>query len=123
MMSRDDSSERGLKSLSAQIHEAEMQVLACRRSVRLSAGTLLHKTQQHMIAPSNLLLAGGIGFIIGELMKLRSSPPAHASDSGGAEMPRISGMLMDALHMFNKVSSLYAAVRASSNADETRGDH
>jgi len=123
-MPRDDSSESGFKSLSAQIREAEAQVLACQRSVKNCAGTLLHKTQQHMIAPSNLLLAGGIGFIIGELMKLRSSQrPTHADDSIAAGGLRISEIMMDVLNMFNTINSLYTTVRASSKIDEVRRDH
>ena len=118
-----DTSENGFKSLSTQIREAEMQVLECQRSVRSCAGTLLHKTQQQMIAPSNLLLAGGIGFIIGELMKLKSSqrhsPADDSSASGSAD---ITGMMMDALNTFNTIRSLYTTVHASLKPIEARAD-
>lgn len=121
-----DPAENNFKSLSAQIREAEMQVLERQRTVIDCAGMLMQKTQQRMIAPSNLLLAGGIGFIIGELMKLRSSHSpshAHAKDSAGTAGTPITGIVLDALNMVNTISSLYTAVRASSSkTGEARAD-
>lgn len=118
-----DSSEPGFKSLSAQIRETEAQVLECQRSVLIRAGVLVQKTQRQMIAPSNLLLAGGVGFIIGELMKLKSSQhQSHAEDSTTLSSAHITRMMMDAWNMFNTISSLYTTMRASLQPGEARGE-
>jgi len=55
------------KSLAAQIIEAELQVLDRQRIVITCTDALIQKTQQQMTVPSSLLLAGGIGFVLGEL--------------------------------------------------------
>lgn len=118
-----DSAEIEFKSLSTQIREIEAQVLMRQRSVLHCTGALLQKTQRQMIAPSNLLLAGGVGFIIGELMKLKSSQHlSPGQDSSTMSGTHITRMMMDAWNMFNTISSLYATVRASLQPNEARGD-
>ncbi|MBL8496842.1 hypothetical protein ABF87_06480 [Nitrosomonas sp. JL21] len=118
-----DSSERAFKSLSAQIRETEAQVLECRENVKSCAGVLLQKTQQQMIAPSSLLLAGGMGFIIGELMKLKTSQRhGQGKDSAAQGNVPITQMLMDALNTFNTISSIYTSARASMRPEEERDE-
>jgi len=61
------------KSLTAQINAAERQVLNRQQEVGIRTTTLVRKIHQQMTAPATLLLAGGIGFIIGELTKRQTS--------------------------------------------------
>ncbi len=116
-MSDDSSDGNGFKSLTTQIREAELQVLEHQCKVFFCADRLVHRTHQHLIVPSNLLLAGGIGFVIGELTKRKSfdrkSVPAGESAS-------ITGILIDALNSLNTISALYTTFRASINQTETR---
>ncbi|WP_262966317.1 hypothetical protein [Methylobacter psychrophilus] len=59
------------KSLEAQIKDMEQLALIRQRKVSVRSTTLLRKIHQQMTTPTTLLLAGGIGFIIGELTKRR----------------------------------------------------
>ena len=61
------------KSLTAQIREAEQQILIRQRGVGVRAATLIKKIHQELTAPSTLLLTVGIGFIIGELTKRQTT--------------------------------------------------
>ncbi|MCK9635391.1 MAG: hypothetical protein M0R41_03850 [Methylobacter tundripaludum] len=61
------------KSLTAQIKDAERQVLDRQQKIGIRTTILIRKIHQQMTAPATLLLAGGIGFIIGELTKPRTS--------------------------------------------------
>lgn len=69
MMSSNFRRPSKAKSLTAQIRDAERQVLCRQREVRYRYTTLVRKVHQEMTAPASLLLAAGIGFIIGELTK------------------------------------------------------
>lgn len=98
------------KSLAAQIRDAERQLLLHQRGVGVRASKLVWKIREQMIAPASLLLAGGIGFIIGELTK-RPSPIA----SGDADDPRAAepSPLMTALNLVTSVHTLYMALPLS----------
>ena len=60
------------KSLNAQIYEAEQQVALRQQRVTDSRSSLLRHIHQRMTAPATLWLAGGIGFMFGELTKPRT---------------------------------------------------
>ncbi|MGZ8223300.1 MAG: hypothetical protein ACXWT0_16795, partial [Methylobacter sp.] len=68
------------KSLTAQIRDAERQVLNRQRGIGVRTATLVRKTHQQMTAPESLLLAGGIGFIIGELTKRQTLKVRSTAD-------------------------------------------
>ncbi len=95
------------KSLSAQIRDAERQVLKRQQEVGVRTSTLIQKTHQQMTAPATLLLAGGIGFIIGELTKHRTS-----NSRGTTDKPRAAetSPLMTALNLITSVRTLYMAL-------------
>ncbi|MDO9104958.1 MAG: hypothetical protein Q7U57_08350 [Methylovulum sp.] len=57
------------KSLSAQIRDAERQVLIRQRRVGVNTATLTRKLAQQMATPVNLLLAGSVGYMLGELSR------------------------------------------------------
>jgi hypothetical protein len=95
------------KSLTAQISDTERQVLIRQRRVDVRAVTLVRKIRQQMAAPATLLMAGGIGFIIGELTK-RQARNNH--DTAGK--PRVAGTspLRTALNLMTSVHTLYTAL-------------
>lgn len=109
-----------LKSLAAEIKDAELQVLECQRMVIVRADTLMQKTQQQMTAPASLLLAGGIGFVIGELTKSKSFE-LHGTieEPRVAETTDISQTLMRALNQLATINALYTSFRASMKQTET----
>ncbi|MBK9662333.1 MAG: hypothetical protein IPO71_04260 [Nitrosomonas sp.] len=95
-----------LKSLAAEIKDAELQVLECQRMVIVRADTLMQKTQQQMTAPASLLLAGGIGFVIGELTKSKSfKPHGTIEEPRVAETTDITTTLMRALNQLAAMDS------------------
>jgi hypothetical protein len=95
------------KSLTAQIRDAERQVLKRQRGVGVRAATLIRKIHQQMTAPTTLLMAGGIGFIIGELTT-RQTPNSR----GTADKPRTAETtpLRIALNLMTSVHTLYTAL-------------
>jgi hypothetical protein len=60
-------------ALTVRIKEIEQQVLDRRQCVHARANTLVRHLKHEMTLPTTLLLAGGVGFIVGELTKQRSS--------------------------------------------------
>ncbi len=95
------------KSLTAQIRDAERQVLNRQREVGVRAATLVRKIHQQMTAPATLLLAGGIGFIIGELTKRQTSKFRSTADK-----PRTAetSPLTTALNLITSAHTLYMAL-------------
>lgn len=96
------------KSLTSQIRHAERQVLKRQREVGVRADRLVRKIHQQMTAPATLLLAAGIGFIIGEITKLH--PPRFRGDT--ADKPRTDGTtpLRTVLNLVTLVHTFYRAL-------------
>jgi len=96
------------KSLTAQIRHAERQVLKRRRKVGVRADRLVRKIHQQMTAPATLLLAAGIGFIIGEITKRQS--PRFRGDA--ADNPRADRTtpLRAVLNFVTSVHTFYRAL-------------
>lgn len=88
--------------------------------VIVRADTLIQKTQQQMTAPASLLLASGIGFVLGELTKSKSSEP-----QGIIEEPHVAKTadtaktLMSALNQLFTINALYTTFRASMKQTDT----
>jgi hypothetical protein len=95
------------KSLNAHIREAERQVLIRQRCVDVRAATLVKTIHQQMTAPATLLLAGGFGFIIGELTK-RQAHNRH--DTAGKPRVAETSPLRTALNLMTSVHTLYTAL-------------
>jgi len=97
-------------SLAAQIRDTEQKILIRHRGVGVSATSLIKKIHQEMTAPSTLLLAGGIGFIIGELTKRQTtkSPDATNKQSSVQISP-----VKTALNLITLMHSLYIALPVS----------
>jgi len=95
------------KSLTAQIREAEQQILICQRGVGVRAATLVKKIHQEMTASSTLLLAGGIGFIIGELTKHQTT---NNTDTANKQRTTETSPLRIALNLLTSIHTLYTAL-------------
>ena len=91
-------------SLAAQIRDAERQVSKRQRALKVRAATLARKICQQMTAPASLLLAGGIGFVIGELTQ-RQNPKCR--DSAGNPRAAVSTPLLAALNLITSTHALY----------------
>ncbi|HEY8096694.1 MAG TPA: hypothetical protein VIE65_11475 [Methylobacter sp.] len=96
------------KSLTAQINAAERQVLNRQQEVGIRTATLVRNIHQQMTAPATLLLAGGIGFIIGELTKRQTSKKRP----GTVDKPQAteSSPLRIALNLITSARTLYTAL-------------
>lgn len=95
------------RPLTAQIRDAEQQILTRQRGVGIRTDTLIKKIHQQMAAPSTLLLTVGIGFIIGELTKRQTS-----NNRSTADKQRTIGTspLKTALNLLISVHTLYTAL-------------
>ena len=97
-------------SLAAQIRDAEQKILIRHQGTGVRATILIKKIHQEMTAPSTLLLAGGIGFIIGELTKRQTTNSPDAANKQSAV--QISP-LKTALNLITLTHSLYIALPVS----------
>ncbi len=95
------------KSLTAQIRDAERRVLSSQQRVGVRTATLIRNIHQQMTAPATLLLAGGLGFILGELTKGK-----NLNSCGTADKSRTSETtpLRTALNLLTSVHALYTAL-------------
>ena len=95
------------RSLTAQIREAEQQILIRQRGVGVRAATLIKKIHQELTAPSTLLLTVGIGFIIGELTRRQTT---HSGDTANKQRPTETSALRTALNLLASAHTLYTAL-------------
>jgi hypothetical protein len=95
------------KSLTVQIRDAEKQVLNSQQRVGIRTATLIRNIHQQMTAPASLLLAGGLGFILGELTTRK-----NLNSCGTADKSRTSETtpLRTALNLLTSVHTLYTAL-------------
>lgn len=72
-------------SLAVQISETERRLRNQRRLVRVRGAALGRTLHRRMTAPATLLLAGGLGFLMGELTRRQTlqSPGADRSPDSG----------------------------------------
>jgi hypothetical protein len=98
------------KSLTAQIRDAEQKILIRHRGVSIRATTLIKKIHHEMTSPSTLLLAGGIGFIIGELTKRQTT---ISSDATNKQSTVQISPVKTALNLITLMHSLYIALPVS----------
>jgi hypothetical protein len=96
------------KSLATQIQVAENQILNRQRLVNISAANLNQKIRQQLTTPASLLLAIGLGYILGELTQKgpRSQMGGTANKPQAAEI----SPLTTALRLVTSVHSLYMAL-------------
>ena len=95
------------KSLSAQIREMEQAVMNRQRRLGICNATLIRTIHQKLTAPTTLLMAGGIGFLIGEL----TQRPTHNGDStANKTCPADASPLRTALNLISSVYTLYTAL-------------
>ena len=95
------------KSLKAQIGAVERKLLNRHQRVGVRTATLVRKIQQQMTAPATLLLAGGMGFILGELTQRQT-----AKSRGAADKLRTTKTtpLRTGLNLITSIHTLYTAL-------------
>ena len=94
------------KSLATQIREAERQVSNRQRNVSASGATLARQIHQQMTTPTSLMLAGGIGFILGELTKRQTGKAQGTADKTRSTAPPLT----TAINFITSAYTLYTAV-------------
>jgi hypothetical protein len=95
------------KFLADEIKEAEWHVMRRHQLVDFRASTLVRKIYQQLTDPVSLLLAGGVGFIIGELTKRQPSSLPDTKDK--ARHAGISPLKV-ALNLLTSAQTLYTAL-------------
>ena len=95
------------KSLRAQIRAAERELLNRQQRVGVRTATLVRNIHQKVTAPATLLLAGGIGFILGELTQRQT-----AKSRGAADKVRTTETtpLRTGLNLITSIHTLYTAL-------------
>lgn len=95
------------KTLAVQIRDTERQLLSRQQGIDSRTATLIRKIHRQLATPATLLLAGGIGFIIGELTK--HHPPKFRSS---VVKPQTVGTspLRVVLNLIASARSLYTAL-------------
>lgn len=94
-------------SLSAQIKDAEQQVLNRKQKISVNTATLVRKMQKQMIAPTTFLFAAGIGFLLGEITKHEPSK-THATTNQSNTVE--TSPLKTALSLVTSIQTLYTAL-------------
>lgn len=95
------------KFLADQIKDIEWRLLNHQRIIDFRAHILVRKIYQQITEPSSLLLAGGIGFIIGDLTKRRIAKVPAATDKAAGS--KVSPLTV-ALNLLTSVRTLYTAL-------------
>ena len=95
------------RSLTAQIRAAEQQIVIRQQGVGVRTATLIKKIHQEITAPSTLLLAGGIGFIIGELTRHQTT---NIRDTANKQNTTETSPLRTALNLLTSMHTLYTAL-------------
>ncbi len=108
MKAANFSSRSKRKSLAAKIKDAERQVFNRRQGISVRTAMLVRQIHRQMTAPASLLLAGGIGFITGELT--RHHPPKAQAITAGTPRTAKATPLRAALNLIGTAQTLYTAV-------------
>ncbi len=95
------------KSLSAQIRETEQELMNRQRRVGICNATLIRTIHQKLTAPTTLLLAGGIGFLIGELTQ---RPTHNGYSTANKTRPADTSPLRTAVNFITSIYTLYTAL-------------
>ena len=95
------------RSLATQIREAERQVSNRQRGVSASGATLARQIHQQLTAPASLMLAGGIGFIVGELTKRHTGQGQSTANKARSSA---ATPLTTAINFITSAYTLYTAV-------------
>lgn len=95
------------KFLTAQIREAERQVLIRHDRIAVCTTALADHLHQQMTAPTTLWLAGGFGFILGELTRRQTKKIAGTA----SKPPRApTSPVITALKLLTSIQTLYTAL-------------
>lgn len=95
------------KTLAVQIRDTERQLLSRQQGIDIRTATLIRKIHRQLATPATLLLAGGIGFIIGELTKRH--PPKFRSSVVRSQTVGTSPLRI-ALNLITSARTLYTAL-------------
>ena len=98
----------GSEALEGQIMRAELQFQHRRRRISTSAAKLEQSIRRQLTSPAALLLAGGLGFVVGDLVVCNATTLNRAADS------RVPGN-----HFFARALSIIAVARSLRTAIHT----
>ncbi|MGZ5030621.1 MAG: hypothetical protein ACXWAT_02250 [Methylobacter sp.] len=98
------------KLLKDEIKDAEWQVIKRQQLIDYRTHTLARKIYQQLTEPGSLLLAGGIGFIFGELTKRQPSKVRGTADVKERRRSTETSPLKAALNLFTSMQTLYTAL-------------
>lgn len=103
MTAADSLNQRKSSSLADQIKDTERKRLIHKRKISMQVDKLVQDVHQEITAPGSLLLASGIGYIIGELTKRNKAPKLRGATT--AQSP-----LKVAMNLITSAHTLYSAL-------------
>jgi len=96
--------------LEDQIKDAQWQVVKHHQAVDYRTNVLVQNIYRQLTDPASLLLAGGIGFIIGELTKRRPSSSRGTAEKAQSPRTETTSPLKVALNLLTSAQTLYTAL-------------
>ncbi|HEY8160619.1 MAG TPA: hypothetical protein VIF10_18175 [Methylobacter sp.] len=96
--------------LEDQIEDAQWQVVKHHQAVDYRTNVLVRKIYRQLTDPASLLLASGIGFILGELTKRRPSSSRGTADKAHSPPTETTSPLKVALNLLTSAQTLYTAL-------------
>ncbi|HEY8219136.1 MAG TPA: hypothetical protein VIF86_03465 [Methylobacter sp.] len=97
------------KFLEDQIKDAEWQVVKHHQAVDYRTDMLVRKIYRQLTDPGSLLLAGGVGFIIGEITKRQPSSPRDTAEKTHTTRTEANPLKV-ALNLFTSAQTIYTAL-------------
>jgi hypothetical protein len=98
--------KENLAALNARIEETEQRIMDWQRIVHVRTDVLVKDLRHEMTLPTTLLLAGEVGFIVGELTKR----PAKKERPTGAKSDVDERPLKKAMNFMSVAHNLYQAL-------------
>jgi hypothetical protein len=98
--------KENLAALNARIEETEQRIMDWQRIVHVRSDVLVKDLRHEMTLPTTLLLAGEVGFILGELTKR----PAKKERPAGAKSDVDERPLKKAMNFMSVAHNLYQAL-------------
>lgn len=117
MTAADSLNQRKSSSLADQIKDTERNRLIHKRKVSLQADKLVQDIHQEITAPGSLLLAGGIGFIIGELTKRNQVPKLRGATTAQTSPLKVAVNLITSAHTLYSALPLTLMIKSLYQSD------
>ncbi|WP_292435298.1 hypothetical protein [Methylobacter sp.] len=117
MTAADSLNQRKSSSLADQIKDTERKRLIHKRKISMQVDKLVQDIHQEITAPGSLLLAGGIGFIVGELTKRSQAPKLRGATTAQTSPLKVATSLITSAHTLYSALPLTLLIKSLYQSD------